>query len=79
MSAAVTYAHGELPLVQRMFDLQRHSPVLSLNPLNIISRAYVSVLSAIGTHRTLISRPLVSTTFQVRHFCLIWKIVFYCI
>lgn len=67
VSAAVTYAHGELPIVQRMFDLQRPPSALSLNPLNIISHAYVSVLSAIGAHRTLIGRPLVSTTLQVKN------------
>lgn len=75
VSAAITYAHGELPLVQRMFDLQRLPPAMSFNPLNIISRAYVSVLSAIGTHRTLLSRPFGSTTLQVLLALIVYNLI----
>ncbi|KAJ1524751.1 hypothetical protein ONE63_009630 [Megalurothrips usitatus] len=65
VSAAVTYAQGELPLVQRMLDLQRPTPALSLNPLLIITHIYVVVIEALGGRRPFIRIPLISTSIQV--------------
>ena len=65
VSAAVMYAQGELPLVQRMLDLQIPARALSLNPLSVIARAYVSVIETLGGRDPIIRLPLVSTAIQV--------------
>ncbi|KAE8748291.1 hypothetical protein FOCC_FOCC004927 [Frankliniella occidentalis] len=75
VSAAVTYAQGELPLVQKILDLQRPAPALSFNPLNIIAHMYLFVTAAVGSRTSLISRPLITTSVQISIALIIYSLI----